>query len=216
MIVESVCRYTINQTYSGRNVANVLDIAITDVGGLDSREAAIADFGEELLEAWNDTISLVQTNEVGLVSVSWVDLDSADGETGSTTTGSGNAVWPSTGTSTSASMPGSVAMLARKQISQGRGRRNGRMYICGVGEDKTDSDVPNTLNGQFVSDVNAQLALFLAECNQQHETPDYTARLVVVHVTARDVDGNPTAGDYREVTSLTLDSTLATQRDRLR
>ncbi len=216
IIVPNVCRYSVIGTYGGNQWANVVDARLFNLGGAATREAVTADFAKELLQAWHDRIKPLSCNEVGFSKVSWVDLNAADGSTGETVLGDGGATWPAVGTSTAAGMPGNVAILARKRILQGRGRRDGRWYFIGLGEDKTADDIPNTIIPSFVTTFNAGLAGLLTDLNQTFIGPDYDARLCVVHITARDVDGHATAGDSRDITTVTIDNTLATMRRRLR
>lgn len=216
LVVPGICRYTINQTYGARNVANIVDIDLNNNDITATRADIVADYGRVLLQNWHDRIRPNIVNELRFDQVSWVDLDSEDGSVGSTTTGIGTAVWPAVGVSTAAGMPGNVAMLVKKTLATGRGRRDGRWYLCGVGEDKTADDIPNTLIASFVSGMNTALAGLLGDLDGNETSPDYEHSLHVVHILTRDVDGNPLTGDSRQVSALTIDPTLATQRERLR
>lgn len=218
LVVPGVCRYAVNGTVGTRTWSNIIDIDIDhDFGdpGAD-RATDVADMAKVVLEAWNDHIMPLQSNDLRLLNVSWTDLDTADGSTGETSVGIDTAAWPTDGGSNIQSMPGCVAALVRKSIEGGRGRKNGRMYVCGVPDNATAVDFPNTMVAAVLALWEAGVDAFLARVNEHQAAPAYQPELVVVHVTERDAEGHPTAGDFRPVTALTVDPTLATQRRRLR
>lgn len=221
LIVPGVCRYAVNASSQGRPIVNVLDMRIDTTGTGTDRVVAIEDQAEIILNAWSDHIMPRLTNEYNALSVSWVDLDEPDGSTGSTVIG-GDETWPQFGSLTTPSLVSNTSVLVRKNIRRTRDTRNGRMYIAIIDEDSTASDTPNTLSGAQQTAWNAALASFLSSINQDGiiTPPVYDSRLCVVHVTVY-VEGPsglpvPAEGVSNDVSTLTVDSRLATQRRRLR
>lgn len=216
LIVPGVARFTLNQTYMGNNVANVLDYQIDTTGSTMSREDAVAAQAQDLAAAWQVRIEPIISDELILTSVTWVDLDEADGSTGTFTSG-GGVTLPSEGNVASAPFPGNVSLLVRKQIQGNRARRSGRMYLCGIAESFTAVDEPNIVDAANLATINSALAGFRDDTNNLDTLGTaFESFLSVVHVTARDSEGNPTAGVHSVVSSLAADPLLATQRRRLR
>lgn len=221
-IVPKVVQYTVHGTYAGRNVANVLAYEVDTTGSTMPRTDAVVAMGGILLNEWDDSILPLTNSAYSATEVSWVDLNSPDGIVGSRTT-SGAHTWPKAGGALNASMPGSVARLVVKNVSGIRGAKRGRMYLCGV--DETDTLNPN-INVQLASVVTAwttKLTAFLGDTNQSDPgLTTYQSHMVVIHVTERQPDSAgkpdalPLAGIGLRVTSLSMDSLLATQRRRMR
>jgi hypothetical protein len=214
-VVDGVCRYTINQTYFGNNVANVLDVDF-DAPGTTDRDGLVADYAAELLQGWDDKVRPNQSTQLSCRSVTWVDLDDPSGSVGEVTTGKGDAVWPASGLNSGSGLPGNTAMLVRKVTVRSRGRRAGRWYIGGQVESNTSISAANTLDATWITAQNVSMAALLNDLSGDFVGPDYTANPCVVRITARNADGNPTAGDFAEITQLVCQPTLATQRRRLR
>lgn len=216
-IVNGVCRFTLLQELAGNNVANIIDMRIDTTGSTISREAAIADQAEVIAREWAQDINVNLSDEISLVGVQWLDLDEADGSTG-TFTGGGGVVLPNPGGAATPPMPGNVSVLVRKNLEQaGRGRRSGRMYVAGLTEAGTEIDEANTIDPLVVAGFNSAFAQFLSDINQNTvQVDDYDSAMCVVHVSTRDGDGHPLTGTSTDVASLTVDPLLATQRRRLR
>lgn len=216
LVVNGVCRFTINQSMEGNDIANVLDMFIDTTGSSMAREDAIIDQAGVLVENWAGDLLVFQSNQLTFDSVSWVDLDESDGSTGMTTTG-GSITLPDPGGSATGALPTNVAGLVRKNLATtGRGFRSGRMFLAGLVESQTTVGNGNLIEPANITTLNAGLASFLGDINQDGTTSTYDSRLVVVHITSRDADGRPLTGDSREVGSLIIDQLLATQRRRLR
>lgn len=218
LVWPSVCRYSIEQSYSGRNVANILDVAITDTGG-GGRGLAIQDTAEHIITGWNNHILPLLVNDINLNSVSWVDLDTLDGETG-TAVQAGAILLPKNGTVTTPGLPGNVSALVAKQApGGGRNARNGRWYLAGIPEAYTGDSPPNNLIAANVTALNNALESFRDTVNGAFGAPQYTANIVVLHTANQAAPGQPpdieAVGD-NVVTAMTVDSLLATQRRRLR
>lgn len=221
-IVPTVCQYTVHGTYQGRNVANVLAYHIDTTGSTLDRPSACFQMGGILLNEWDDSILPLSNSSYSATSVSWIDLNSDDGTVGSRTVSGGHS-WPKAGGSVNASMPGNVALLVRKNVSGQRGAKRGRMYLCGVDETATLNPDANHLMPNQIAPWQTKLDSFLGDTNQANQgTASYSSQMVVIHITdwQPDKNGKPKALPLRgiglTVTSLSLDSLLATQRRRLR
>lgn len=217
LIAPGVARYTVHGTYAGRAIANVLDFFISPGVGVD-RDVAVAAQAAVLVSAWADNIVENVANNYQAASVSWVDLDSALGTVGETTTGTGTD-FPISGSGVDTPMPGNVAYRVNKAIVAARGQRQGRMYLVGVPESSTADATPNTVDSTVRAAIDVDLAQFLSDVNIiAGGSPDYAASLCVVHTVVSD-PGPPPVITYTGnslVTGLTTDTTLASQRRRLR
>lgn len=218
LIVPGVCRYAINQTLMGNNVTTIWDTVIDPTGPFAERDDCVQDHAGDIINAWCDNVLNKQVSNLGVISVSWVDMDSLDGTTGARTSTEDHTL-PVSGEDTGSPMPGNVAALVTKQINGSRSRRNGRLYVAGVPENDTpDSGAGNSLTGPATAAWQSQFDAMLDDLEEPHEAPTggYDAVPCVVHVTERDAEGNPTAGVHTAIAALQVNSLLATQRRRLR
>ena len=221
-VVPGTAQYTINGTYAGRAVANVFHMKIDTTGSIAQRADAVRAMAGIFLNQWTTDIMALIGSAYTANSVAWVDLDSATGSVGAIST-SGANVWPKAGSGASATLPGSVALLIRKNVSGQRGARKGRVYLVGIDESLTVSPANNTITTAGAAAWQAKWTAFYGNINQTDQGPlTYNARQCVAHVLTRaepkpgqDV-GVPLTGTPVEVTSMTVDNTLATQRRRLR
>lgn len=213
-IVPDVVRFVVHQSEAGKQIANILDYEITDPSFPDLRGAAIVLQAEVILDSWDLYIRPFQVNNLSCDSVSWVDLSTSDGSTGSITAGD-VATWPNAGASNTEALIQNVAVLIHKNlVGSSRGRRRGRLFMAGHNEGSNETDNPRAVLSTLVSGLNTAWGNFLTDTNQ--DPGPFTARMVVSHILTRDVDGNPATGDSTPVSSLSTDSTFATQRRRLR
>lgn len=220
LIAPDVCRFTVLGTYAGRNVANILDVFIDQTGSLTDRQEAIADQAAIIVSAWADEVCPVIVDNYSATEVRWLDLNDEDGSVGVTSTGTGTD-FPAPGVSTAEPMPGNVSIRVNKQISASRGQRKGRMYLVGLGEDKTVNASPNTLIGSFVTDVNAAMASFKSAVEQSAGVtpPNYDSQIVVLHTRIDRTDPEEPVLIYEgrsALTSFATDVTIGSMRRRLR
>lgn len=212
IIVGGVCRYTVHGRVLGHTWANIIDMHIdTLFGGV--RDVNVVDQGNIILEEYGDAWATQLSSSWFLDSVSWVDLDSASGTTGSTTVGSEGTVSPRAGgIAGEGANPGSAALTIKQTASQ-RGRHRGRMYVAGLTESQVAGD--SIVAGSLTALQTAANA-FLSAINQSGHTPvlpgggAYNSELVVVHAPP----GEPAS--YSKVNALQVQALLATQRRRLR
>lgn len=153
-----VLRVVVNQSMSGKQIANVLHMQ----RGLATEIADVEFMAEAAFDAWRDTFLLTQSTSLTLDSVQCYDLAT---ETGVTYTTSRAAVAGSVG---SAAFPNSVAGCVTWRTSlRGRSGR-GRSYIGGVTDAFVTGDefTPTALaayqvaGNQFINLMNATLNVF--------------------------------------------------------
>lgn len=215
-VVPGVARFAINQSLEGRAVVNVLDYFIDTTGSTMSRSDAVEAQAGSIFTEWASLMLPNLVDDLTLNSVSWVDLDSSTGTTGSVVSG-GAFTAPVAGGETQSPLPANTAGLVTKQAPSARGRRNGRLYLAGLAENATDTANGNIILAAWLTAINADLAAFMANTNELDTLGTaFSSNLSVVHVTTRDSAGNPLVGTHSEVQSLVLGSLLATQRRRLR
>lgn len=221
-VVPGICRFTINANIFERRCANVIDMQIDTTGSIVSRPTACEEQAEVILSAWDDNIIPNVHQGYQATSVSWVDLDEADGSTGSVSS-NGADVWPKAGAIGSDRTAANLAVLVTKNTTSARGIRKGRMYVAGAPEIATDGVAGNRLTAAYLTQYqNAFDAFYGAVTVESGSIQDWQSEMRVVHILTREPDqpnGNPGApltGNSSTVHSLSVQSLLATQRRRLR
>lgn len=212
LVVPDVCRFTVNQTFEGQPVANIIDMQIDTTGSSTTRTDAIFNIAGDILNNWTDHVLQFQSNNLTAVDVSWVDLNTLTGSTGARSTTSDNS-WPQAGPGAQSAFPGMVALRVDKQVVGNRQARNGRMYLCGMSEDLTADSPANEWAPSTISSYQAEINEFLDGINDQDigGIPiDIQRQLVVVHT----VNGVGTG--YSEVSNLLVRSRVASQVRRTR
>jgi len=217
LIVPDVARFAVTGAFAGRAVTNVFDMRIFNLGATVTRAEAVEDQAGVFVNQWANDILPFMVDNYSFTQVSWVDLNSASGTVG-VRTSTGTETLPQSGGSTSEPFPGNVAVLVRKLTVAQRGARKGRTYWFGANELSTVNAAPNEVVAATVTAFQTAWSNFLGNINQDASGLlfNYDSRLAVVHITARDEDGHPTAGNSSDVSSFSVQSTLATQRRRLR
>lgn len=210
LVVGGVVRYCLNHTFSGRQVCNILDIHI-DGGPTGSRNENVIDQAEIVARQWKQSILPNLCDDLILQSVSYVDLNAADGITG-TFSGDDDPVLPAAGLLTESGMSANVSALITKSTSSGRGTKSGRLYLCGLAESATDQSDSNHLKPAAITQVQAAFDEFKDDVEQDGSVggPAYESEIGVVHV--------PKVGDpsFTAMSAFSVQGLLATQRRRLR
>lgn len=216
LVAPGVVRYTIHETYAGRDIANIIDMFVETTGSIEDRALAAFTVAGDVLNNWADHMLDYQSNNVTFDRVSWVDLDELDGSTGERTSTSDN-VLPLAGSGSETPMPGNVAILFTK-VAPGGGRstRNGRTYLTGVSEGFTGDADPNVLLSAALSGLTTAGGEFLSGVNDAGG--GIGRNMVVVHTRNAGTPTNPNIvyQSQSAVTAFTPQATLATQRRRLR
>ena len=215
-VVPDVCRFSLLQTYGERTVANVIDFQVDTTGSPLSREDAIADLASEIVDAWYDNIRALQSTEVQVNLCTWVDLDEADGSTGSSDGDDHSTPYAGAGTGTP--FPANVAVLVNKVTVSRRGQRQGRLYMVGGAESWTIAGDPNSIATTPLAAVQSGFDGLYDQLEGLHPVGllEYEAHWAVTHVLTRDAEGHPLTGSYSTASSLAVQNRLATQRRRLR
>lgn len=221
-IVPGVTRFAVNQSLEGRAVVNVLDYRIDTTGSTMSRSEAINNQAESIITEWVNWILPLQVDDISLESVSFVDLNSDDGITGSVSSSDSDTL-PLPGLVTDDPIPGNTSVLVTKQTTSARGRRNGRMFLAGASEVQTDAANGNRLSTAAQTGYNSNLSSFLSATNEIDSFGTaFESHMVVVSILTRDTPvppatvGAPLTGEGNDVNDLVVDTLLATQRRRLR
>lgn len=223
LVADGIARYAVNQAYNGRAVVNIFDMKIDTTGTITDREEACFAQAGNLMNAWVDIIVPLLADQLVTNSVAWVDLDSLTGSVGARTSTTTTTL-PAPGGTSSAKMPGNVAIRVNKQTSGGRGTRQGRLYLCGVNEASTDPNNPNSPNAGWIAQLQPALDDFLDAIRGENDVflgnAAYTSQLHVIHTTSefisKNVYGPPEFVSSSPVTALTVDPILGSQRRRLR
>lgn len=179
LVAPSIVRYTIVGTLFGEDCMSILDFSITDEGLTVSRNEAIALGAGDLLNQWSDHVLPLLSSAYTAIEVRWVDLDTANGGTGSVSSTDGST-WPEEGGSTGAVLPNSVYCLMVKQLEgKTRTQRNGALRLGGILETHTTTNDANLLTTEFQTAVNG--AFESLKDGMNGADAGYTGNLVVVH-----------------------------------
>lgn len=216
---DNICRFTVNGTFGGRNVANIFDMRIESGSALDVRAADIANQAGDIVNNWCDHLLPLLANDYTFTSVSWVDLNSLEGSTGEVFAG-GDETLPQNGGSTEDPLPPNVAALVTKQApGGGRSTRNGRTYLVGIRETQTDPGNPTRLTSAAQGFITAGMEAFSTGISNTELGEGYVSNMVVLHTRNQAAAGQPAdivATGASDVEALVCDIQLATQRRRLR
>lgn len=202
LVIPNVCRFAVHGLTGTRPWVNVFDASIPE--GRPGAEGTIKKIAEGLLDTYyNNLRTLCHTSWI-IQSCSWVDLNSANGTTGSINS-TPNHTFPAAGTRTGEAVAANTAVMARKTTTRGRGMKNGRTYFSGITEAGTNGNVLAT----------GENTTWNAACDAirsiiQNAGGTSSAQFVVAGVTKTGAThANP-------ITAYSVDTTLATQRRRLR
>lgn len=152
IIVPQVVRCSINGTYLGRPAVNVMDMFCGDGDGVSNpRQTNIDVMLETFMNAWIEHMINGLSTEYQTQSITWVDLDSEFGATG-TKTSTASHDFPRNGVEVGNPYGAQVAHLMTKVGTSARGQRNGRWFLPGL----TESNVTgNMLTSGHLDDMNA-------------------------------------------------------------
>jgi hypothetical protein len=191
-IIADGYQITLSGTTGGRPWANVFAFQLAGGAPPTAEEAADA-----VAEAWGTTVFTNTTTTTELLRVSWLDLSSLTGDSGS------KDLAPSyEGEDDSPAASPQVAVLVRWQAAGGRSVRGGRTFIPGMAEAGIDAGgvvdlaVRNSLEGELESYMTAVQAADLI--------PSILSRT------------GPSAGQMRTIIGQSIDFRAATQRRRQR
>lgn len=210
LIAPDIVRYTVVSRCGGEDIMNIVDVRLTsEIPPVGDRDDAIHDLAGDILNNWTDHILSVQHAALTAYEVRWVDLNSADGSTGSRSSTDAET-WPKAGTASGGRcMPNNVVMWAAKNLEGGgRQSRRGRMGLGGMLEEYTSStSEPNTWTADAVAGINAALEDW--KDGIQDIDAGWGRRLVVIHTVAGLYTG------YSPISSYSVRPTIGTLRRRM-
>lgn len=205
---QDIIEVAIKARYAGRPVVNVIHMFNDESGGSDQSKV------EDLRDNWQDHILPPLNAEYVLDVFEWRSLDPDDANAGTVAPDPGK---PTVGGAISQGMPPNVSYLIHKvTINRPRGKKDGRIYLPGVGEPATEED-----GALLPSQLTAWAAIlddFLAGVNDTDFAVGSGSYMAVLEIPpeARVAGTQPVNVDHRGVGQLVMDARLATQRGRLR
>lgn len=212
LVAPDIARFAITGYCEANPVVNIIDLAITDLDGIGRAEACEAAAGD-ILNQWSDHVLPLLCDNYVATNVSWIDLDSLSGSTGDVSTTDGST-WPEGGASVEACLPGGIAARVDKNTVAVRGQRQGRMYICGIPENASEANSPNTLTGAFRTSLQDAMEAFRSGLegseNVEPLPGGYTSSPNVVHT----IDG--VYESRSRITAMSVSPLLRTQVRRMR
>lgn len=208
LVVPGICRFTLHGTMGGHQWANIFDMHI-ESGGIGTRDNNVKDQAKIFLNEYIDHISPLVSSVSILEGCRWVDLDTAGGTTGDAVVATSPRGMPNAGDLSGDALPASVALLSRKVVQAGRGKRKGRSYWIGCTEANSGGNGPATAH---VTAWTTGLGDFLSGVSQSGATSfgGYDSHMVVTHVSGSG------AVSHDDVTVLQPQTVWATQRRRIR
>lgn len=211
IVAPEVTRFTVNGTYAGQPVANVIDVVYSIVAGSLVRGPANLAMAERLEDCYKGSGMFARlSTQLSYSSTSWVDISSLDGDVGEYTWAA-----PGVGSNTSG-MPGNVALRWNKTATGQRGARPGKMYIPGLGENDTTTS-PNEINTAGLSAWQAIATEFYDLFRDDLVVDAFTVSplMVIVRTRRPTPESDPIWVDNSNVTALTVQQRVASQRRRL-
>lgn len=206
---QNVIEIAVRATISGQPHVNVWHMRQAEGTNVGDGGAA-----QDFANNWQDHILNFLNNNYVLQDFAWRSLDPDDNNLGVIQP---DPVKKTVGVGADDPMPAQVAFLIHKNTAnRPRGRRDGRAYIGGVPEGVADGR--GTVVAANVTAINGHLLDFWNGVTDDPIASDVDRELVVLETTpeSRAPGTLPVIIGSRRVTSLTCDSLLATQRDRLR
>ena len=205
---QDVFEIAMHHEHAGRPVVNVLHIANDEGAQSDASKA------RDVLNNWQDHMISHQDDNLVLVGCTWRSLDPDDTNQGEISL---DPAKPTVGAYAGMGAPPNVALLIKKvTANRQRGQRDGRMFLGGVpvGTFGQGGDVLPDYRAAKQTACDA----FLDGVNDDQWGVGGGSGLVVLNTTpeSRTAGSLPVTLTWRPVTSLIVDSTLSTQRDRLR
>lgn len=212
IVAPTIVRYTFrNDMGNGKTADNVVDISL-ESSFTATRADAIADLHDDVIKAWQDKVVGPSWQYGNFVGAHWIDLHSADGETGELAPVAGH---PITGTATGAMMAPNCCYLIHKNSTARRGQRQGRMYMVGVAE--ADADNLGRLTGAVVTSQTTRFEQFRSTIDAIASLSIESAAWRTVHVRKIEkLDPATWTWTSSTIDSVSCDPVIATQRRRMR
>lgn len=215
IVAPDVVRYSINGNYLNRPAVNVLDMVVRSQDSeAQPRDEIIESVAGRLINQWVDNVMTRFNASYSFESVSWVDLNSVDGQVGSRTS-TDEYTLPRAAVGAGQPLTAALAMLVEKVTQRQRGSRPGRWFLPAF----TEGDINGNIweSGTLVA-TNAALSNFLEEMtetglgNEQYYFP------TVVHTRNEGTPTNPNIVyvNNTQINDLQASGRVSTQRRRNR
>lgn len=215
LVAPDVCRYVIEGTYLSKPCLNVLDMVVqAGDSPVVPRSEVIPEVAKLLIDNWKNKICTNVSSDYTFNAVSWVDLDTADGQTGSRTS-SPTYNLPQSGSRPGDPITAAVAILITKETTASRGLRPGRWFIGGL----TEGDVSgNIINGSYLGDFNTALGDMVTNLTETGllEPMHYFPTVVHTKTTGTGASKVTTYKGNTQITNLRASGRVSTQRRRNR
>lgn len=207
---ENIIEIAVVQDFAGKPAVNVVHMWFDSELGTDTMEDVVGDFRDN----WQDHMMDLQVATASIIRFDWRSLDPSDSSVGTIQPDSAKAlVGQRAGL---AGTPNQAYLIHKNTDSRPRGRRDGRIYLAGVGEGDVESS--GLIDAGFVTLANTALASFyngISDTSGSASGDRYPAVLETTPASRTPGTQTVTIGS-RRITSFTIDPLLATQRDRLR
>lgn len=214
-------QFTIDGAWSGgRDMKNVLQYIITPQVGI-ARADAVGRQAVIVADRWNVNLLPTLPNNYTFEGVTFIDLATATGSTGSVPPPGGS---PIVGGSVAEAATPNVSVIIDKDVQAGRGSRRGRLYLPPPAESTVNES--GVINAASVTTYSALLSAFLVETNVvTSDDDDFILASQMVTITWPTVDvAQPLikrpdpdgVGDTNVVLNMICQSVVGTQRRRLR
>jgi len=178
LVAPQIVRCAFNGTYLGRPCVNTLDMFAGDGNDVSNpRQTNIDTMLETLFNAWTDHMRGGFSTGYAVNSLTWVDLDTADGATGIKTS-SDSHTWPVNGGQGGEAYSSSVALLMTKIGTSARGQRNGRWYLPALTESVVSG---NTVDSDHIDDMNGLGSAFVEATTETGDLATTWYYPVLVH-----------------------------------
>lgn len=211
IVAPTIVRFSMHHTGPGsRPFDCVYDVSLDETGV--SRSTAVGVLVPGVITNYQDKLAAFLHSAYTFTGATWLDIDSLSGVGGFEPAHAGHPVH---GADASTLLPPNVCFLVKKSCGHNRAQRNGRTYFPGVAESNADNAgvvIPATATA-----LSTAFSQFLTAINGMTATAFESVAWRVVHVTGHETDTNrPNAWSSSDITAVSCDTRVATQRRRLR
>lgn len=200
LVFPDIVRYSVVASLAGELCVNVFDVKVEPTV-LGDRSDSILFVAKDILTNWTEHILPILTDVYVAQEVRWVDLDSLDGSTGSTSE-SDTEEWPQPGgNGASAPLPNNAYYKIRKVLDGGgRQSRSGMVRLGGATESATTPGAPNVLTATYVTDLAAAFESFKDGINGVEL--DTTINMGVLHTVEGQATGFTFISEFQPLSSV--------------
>lgn len=187
LVFPEIVRYTVVGSINGEDCLNILDVKLDEQDALDSRDERIATVAGDILNQWSDHILPVLHQDYIAQEVRYVDLNTADGITGSVSSTDGSD-WPEAGGASGAGMSNNVYVKMVKVLdTHSRTSRNGALRLSGIPAITADPGVSYRVSEEWRTGFNDRFEDLKDGINGQAD--GWTINIGVLHTINRVATG---------------------------